>query len=179
MSSVLSSFFSRDPRTSFPYSLPTETFTVLTQELINVGKSLKKVFLFFLSNFLFFSSQNLKKRPPVFWTLNANSTSLKIQAQKLKTLRHPNVLAYLDSLEVFLNFWQYFAHSLPSSAFIYCGFSSFGLGMYEVTDHPPRFYLSLFLLWAIEFLKLTRKDTNKLMDVPVSRRIGPEPKICY
>uniref|UniRef100_A0A915LH09 Protein kinase domain-containing protein n=2 Tax=Meloidogyne TaxID=189290 RepID=A0A915LH09_MELJA len=43
MSSVLSSFFSRDPRTSFPYSLPTESFTVLTQEQINVGKSLKKV----------------------------------------------------------------------------------------------------------------------------------------
>uniref|UniRef100_A0A914MUB5 Protein kinase domain-containing protein n=1 Tax=Meloidogyne incognita TaxID=6306 RepID=A0A914MUB5_MELIC len=86
MSSVLSSFFSRDPRTSFPYSLPTETFTVLTQELINVGKSLKK--------------SEPQEKATCFWTLNANSTSLKIQAQKLKTLRHPNVLAYLDSLEV-------------------------------------------------------------------------------
>ncbi|CAK5025986.1 unnamed protein product [Meloidogyne enterolobii] len=86
MSSVLSSFFSRDPRTSFPYSLPTETFTVLTQEQINVGKSLKK--------------SEPQEKATCFWTLNANSTSLKIQAQKLKTLRHPNVLAYLDSLEV-------------------------------------------------------------------------------
>uniref|UniRef100_A0A914M0Y9 Protein kinase domain-containing protein n=1 Tax=Meloidogyne incognita TaxID=6306 RepID=A0A914M0Y9_MELIC len=78
MSSVLSSFFSRDPRTSFPYSLPTETFTVLTQEQIN---------------------SEPQEKATCFWTLNANSTSLKIQAQKLKTLRHPNVLAYLDSLE--------------------------------------------------------------------------------
>lgn len=86
MTSVLSSFFSRDPRTSFPYELPSDKFTVLTQEHINVGKSLKK--------------SEPQEKATCFWTLNANSTSLKIQAQKLKTLRHPNVLTYLDSLEV-------------------------------------------------------------------------------
>ncbi|KAL7073686.1 hypothetical protein ACQ4LE_007496 [Meloidogyne hapla] len=86
MTSVLSSFFSRDPCTSFPYELPSDKFTVLTQEHINVGKSLKK--------------SEPQEKATCFWTLNANSTSLKIQAQKLKTLRHPNVLTYLDSLEV-------------------------------------------------------------------------------
>lgn len=84
MSSVLSSFFSRDPRTSFAYELPTDPFVSIATDIF-VGKSCKK--------------SELREKATCFWSSSPNST-LKTQAQKLKCIRHPNVLTYIDSLEV-------------------------------------------------------------------------------
>ncbi|KAI1720702.1 protein kinase domain-containing protein [Ditylenchus destructor] len=83
MASVLSSFFSRDPRTAFPYELPSDSFTNYKGTFL--GHSLKKA--------------ESNEKATCFWTNSWNS-SLKLQAQKLKTLRHPNILTYLDFLEV-------------------------------------------------------------------------------
>ncbi|KAL3101232.1 hypothetical protein niasHT_027988 [Heterodera trifolii] len=83
MSSVLSSLFSRDPKASFPFELPSDSFTTIQQEIF-VGKSFKK--------------SDSSEKATCFWSCSPSST-LKAQAQKLKTLRHPNVLTFVDSLE--------------------------------------------------------------------------------
>ncbi|CAD5223914.1 unnamed protein product [Bursaphelenchus okinawaensis] len=82
MSSVLSSFFSRDPKSNFPYELPNDFFA--RKDGICMGHSFRK------------ADPNFKAT--VFWT-NNNVSTLRIQTQKLKTIRHPNVLTFLDSLE--------------------------------------------------------------------------------
>ncbi|KAI6218666.1 hypothetical protein M3Y99_01695000 [Aphelenchoides fujianensis] len=82
MASVLSSFFSRDPKTAFPFELPTEASGV--QCGVSHGDSHKKA--------------EPSEKATCFWA-NAADPNLKNQTQKLKTLRHPNVLTFFDSLE--------------------------------------------------------------------------------
>ncbi|KAI3422041.1 hypothetical protein GPALN_012578 [Globodera pallida] len=89
MSSVLSSLFSRDPKTAFPFELPSESFATIQQDIL-VGKSFKK--------------NDPSEKATCFWCSSPSST-LKAQAQKLKTLRHPNVLTYVDSLETDASFF--------------------------------------------------------------------------
>lgn len=153
MASVLSSFFSRDPRTAFPYELPSDSFTnykgtflghslkkvnfnynvrdhtqILNPKyvfrkvakshyvlnlydrllvLLAQEKSLKSEFgtqvyfrtIFYIIITLHIIQAESNEKATCFWTNSWNS-SLKLQAQKLKTLRHPNILTYLDFLEV-------------------------------------------------------------------------------
>ncbi|KAI6221020.1 hypothetical protein M3Y99_01567000 [Aphelenchoides fujianensis] len=82
MASVLSSFFSRDPKTAFPFELPTEASGV--HRGVSHGDSHKKA--------------EPSAKATCFWA-NAADANLKNQTQKLKTLRHPNVLTFFDSLE--------------------------------------------------------------------------------
>lgn len=58
MASVLSSFFSRDPKANFPYELPTETF--FQKDGCSMGNSFKKVFFFILSIQFSISESQLK-----------------------------------------------------------------------------------------------------------------------
>ncbi|KAI6186856.1 hypothetical protein M3Y98_00178600 [Aphelenchoides besseyi] len=88
MASVLSSLFSRDPKTAFPYELPSEAIGV--HRKLTFGESHKK--------------NEPSERATCFWSNGADST-LKTQTQKLKTIRHPNVLTFLDSLEFDGNFY--------------------------------------------------------------------------
>uniref|UniRef100_A0A914X2H6 N-terminal kinase-like protein n=1 Tax=Plectus sambesii TaxID=2011161 RepID=A0A914X2H6_9BILA len=86
MASVLSSFFSRDPRANFGYELPTVSF--YSENGISMGKSCKK---------------GTNEPAVCFWASSTDygggGSTLKVQIQKLKTLRHPNMLTFLDSLE--------------------------------------------------------------------------------
>ncbi|KAI6236765.1 hypothetical protein M3Y95_00193000 [Aphelenchoides besseyi] len=88
MASVLSSLFSRDPKTTFPYELPSEPIGV--HHKLSFGESRKK--------------SEPSERATCFWSNSADSI-LKTQTQKLKTIRHPNVLTFLDSLEFDGNFY--------------------------------------------------------------------------
>uniref|UniRef100_A0A183BZM8 N-terminal kinase-like protein n=1 Tax=Globodera pallida TaxID=36090 RepID=A0A183BZM8_GLOPA len=81
--------FSRDPKTAFPFELPSESFATIQQDIL-VGKSFKK--------------NDPSEKATCFWCSSPSST-LKAQAQKLKTLRHPNVLTYVDSLETDASFF--------------------------------------------------------------------------
>lgn len=65
-----------------------------------IGKLILKYHKFFKISVLFQAEPF--ERATCFWgKLSDNSGSvLKTQARKLKTLRHPNVLTYLDSIEV-------------------------------------------------------------------------------
>ncbi|VDN18997.1 unnamed protein product [Gongylonema pulchrum] len=77
MTSVLSSFFSRDPKATFPYELPETSF--FSFDGISVGKSFKKADPAELAT-CFWASSDLTAG----W-------ALKSQARILKTLRHPNM----------------------------------------------------------------------------------------
>ncbi|KAE9548145.1 hypothetical protein FO519_008643 [Halicephalobus sp. NKZ332] len=83
MASVLSSFFSRDPKANFGYDLPSEYFCVFNG--VCLGNSFKKA--------------EPNEKATCFWAKSENY-KLKNQAMKLKTLRHPNVLAFLDFAEI-------------------------------------------------------------------------------
>ncbi|VDN07426.1 unnamed protein product [Thelazia callipaeda] len=87
MTSLISSLFSRDPKSVFPYELPSSSF--YTFDGISVGKSFKKA--------------EPSEYVTCFWASLSEygpGSMLKSQARKLKTLRHPNVLVYLDSIEI-------------------------------------------------------------------------------
>ncbi|KJH47631.1 HEAT repeat protein [Dictyocaulus viviparus] len=83
MAAVLSSFFSRDPKSQFSYEIPQGPGTVFG---------------------CFSFAETFKKGEPeelatIFWS-SENASLLKLQAQKLRTLRHPDILTYQDSIEV-------------------------------------------------------------------------------
>ncbi|CAB01444.2 Protein kinase domain-containing protein [Caenorhabditis elegans] len=82
MASVLSSFFQRDPKSQFPYDIPgaEEHFF----DRVSIGNSFKKA--------------EPGELATIFW--DNRSSTLKQQAQKLKTMRHPNIITYLDSIEL-------------------------------------------------------------------------------
>ncbi|CAD5230294.1 unnamed protein product [Bursaphelenchus xylophilus] len=88
MTSVLSSFFSRDPKSNFPFELPNDFFA--QKDGIRMGHSFRK------------ADPNVKAT--CFWT-QSDVQSLRVQTQKLKTIRHPNVLTFLDSLEAENSFY--------------------------------------------------------------------------
>ncbi|KAI6189626.1 hypothetical protein M3Y97_00029000 [Aphelenchoides bicaudatus] len=100
MTSVLSSFFSRDARTSFPFDLPAENFCVFNG--VSLGHSFKKA--------------EPAEKATCFW-LNSHDSSLKVQTQKLKTIRHPNVLTFYDSLEVENKFYLITEPCLPINVY--------------------------------------------------------------
>uniref|UniRef100_A0A0N5AYC8 N-terminal kinase-like protein n=1 Tax=Syphacia muris TaxID=451379 RepID=A0A0N5AYC8_9BILA len=81
--SVFTSLFSRDPKSQFAYDIPNVSFATVNG--ISMGKSFKKA--------------DPSKTATCFWA-SSTANNLKLQAQKLKTLRHPNVLTYYDSIEI-------------------------------------------------------------------------------
>ncbi|VDM59371.1 unnamed protein product [Angiostrongylus costaricensis] len=88
MAAVLSSFFSRDPRSQFPFELPQDPCSTI-------------------GGFSF--ADSFKKNEPeelvtVFWS-SVNASSLKLQAQKLRTIRHPDILIYQGSIEIDSTFY--------------------------------------------------------------------------
>ncbi|KAH7696270.1 SCY1 protein kinase, partial [Aphelenchoides avenae] len=102
MASMLSSFFSRDPRATFAYELPTEP--IVTQRGISVGISFKKA--------------EPTEKATCFWSSERERDSLKTQAQKLRTLRHPNVLVYHDQLETENTFYLVTETCLPLNVYM-------------------------------------------------------------
>uniref|UniRef100_A0A1I7ZDA1 Protein kinase domain-containing protein n=1 Tax=Steinernema glaseri TaxID=37863 RepID=A0A1I7ZDA1_9BILA len=84
MASVLSSFFARDPKSSFAYEIPTERFHT-TSNGISLGKSFKKA--------------DPNELATCFSAEPSNAGVLNTQITKLRTMRHPNVLTFVDSLE--------------------------------------------------------------------------------
>ncbi|GMR58326.1 hypothetical protein PMAYCL1PPCAC_28521 [Pristionchus mayeri] len=84
MASFLSSLISRDPRASFGYDIPTTPVAAI--DGVNLGNSAKK-------------GEPEAEAVSVFWA-SPEMASLRVQTQKLKTMRHPNILTYVDSLEV-------------------------------------------------------------------------------
>ncbi|KHJ96184.1 HEAT repeat protein [Oesophagostomum dentatum] len=82
MASVLSSFFSRDPKSQFPYDIPQGAGTFFNG--CYIGDSFKKA--------------EPEELATIFWSSGHDST-LKMQGQKLRTMRHPDILTYQDSIE--------------------------------------------------------------------------------
>ncbi|CEF70077.1 N-terminal kinase-like protein [Strongyloides ratti] len=80
---MLSSLFSRDPKSSFPWDLSLKSYC--SNNGLQISNTFKK-------------SDNLQKGT-CFFTSQINGDELKTQIQKLKTLKHPNILSYFDSLE--------------------------------------------------------------------------------
>uniref|UniRef100_A0A1I7XM28 N-terminal kinase-like protein n=1 Tax=Heterorhabditis bacteriophora TaxID=37862 RepID=A0A1I7XM28_HETBA len=83
MASVLSSFFTRDPKSLFAYDIPQNANNIV--DGVSTATTFKKA--------------EPDELVSIFWSGGQDST-LKIQAQKLKTMRHPNIITYLDSIEV-------------------------------------------------------------------------------
>ncbi|KAF8382894.1 hypothetical protein PRIPAC_72036, partial [Pristionchus pacificus] len=84
MASFLSSLISRDPRATFGYEIPTTA--VATIDGVQLGNSAKK-------------AETDAEGLSIFWAA-PDCANLRVQTQKLKTMRHPNILTYVDSLEV-------------------------------------------------------------------------------
>lgn len=99
---MLSSFFSRDPKSSFPWDVSSKTYC--TNNGLQISCSFKK-------------SDNSQKGT-CFCTSLINGNDLKIQIQKLKTLRHPNILCYYDSLETNDTIYLITEECKPLSQFI-------------------------------------------------------------
>uniref|UniRef100_F1KV58 Kinase-like protein n=1 Tax=Ascaris suum TaxID=6253 RepID=F1KV58_ASCSU len=105
MASVLSSLFTRDPKAHFAYDLPQTSFH--TSKGVSMGRSFKK-------------AEPTEKATCFFASLDqyGGGANLKQQAQKLKTMRHPNVLTYLDSIEVENTFYLITECCVPLSVYI-------------------------------------------------------------
>ncbi|XGW30662.1 hypothetical protein V3C99_009547 [Haemonchus contortus] len=101
MASVLSSFFSRDPKSQFPYELPQGPGTY--HNGLNFADSFKK--------------SEPDELATVFWTSGPHST-LKLQAQKLRTMRHPDILTFQDSIEVDNTFYLVTEKCKPLSVYL-------------------------------------------------------------
>ncbi|GMS79591.1 hypothetical protein PENTCL1PPCAC_1766 [Pristionchus entomophagus] len=84
MASFLSSLISRDPRASFGYEIPSSS--VANMDGVQLGNSAKK-------------GEPEGEAVSVFWA-PPDCANLRVQTQKLKTMRHPNILTFVDSLEV-------------------------------------------------------------------------------
>uniref|UniRef100_A0AC35F1B3 Protein kinase domain-containing protein n=1 Tax=Panagrolaimus sp. PS1159 TaxID=55785 RepID=A0AC35F1B3_9BILA len=96
---MLSSLFSRDPRANFSYELPADSF--YQRNGINLGYSFKKA--------------EPNEKATCFWT--SSNMQLRTQAQKLKTLRHPNIITFYDSLEIQDTFYLVTEPCKPLSAY--------------------------------------------------------------
>ncbi|WKY04611.1 hypothetical protein Q1695_005542 [Nippostrongylus brasiliensis] len=101
MASVLSSFFSRDPKSQFAYDIPQGPGTYYNG--VNFGDSFKKA--------------EADELATIFWSSSPSST-LKVQAQKLRTMRHPDILTYLDSIEVDNTFYLVTEKCKPLSVYL-------------------------------------------------------------
>ncbi|PAV57503.1 hypothetical protein WR25_23629 isoform B [Diploscapter pachys] len=104
MASVLSSFFARDPKAAFGYEIPTSANETLDGG-ISIGDSFKKA--------------EKDELATVFWSNSFEGVGkLKSLAQKLKTMRHPNILTFLDSLEVENSFYLVTERCRPLSTYL-------------------------------------------------------------
>ncbi|KAK5971451.1 N-terminal kinase protein, partial [Trichostrongylus colubriformis] len=101
MASVLSSFFSRDPKSQFAFELPQGSGTYYNG--LNFADSFKKA--------------EPNELATVFWTSGPHST-LKLQAQKLRTMRHPDILTFQDSIEVDNTFYLVTEKCKPLSVYL-------------------------------------------------------------
>ncbi|VDK58260.1 unnamed protein product [Anisakis simplex] len=139
MASVLSSFFSRDPKASFAYELPQISFH--TAKGISMGKSFKK--------------SEPSEKVTCFWeTLDQSGSTeslLKQQAHKLKTMRHPNVLTYLDSIEVDNTFYLITESCVPLSTYI---------SESEWTAAQKEFVVSWGLFQVLSCLKFLHREAK-------------------
>ncbi|MFH4976625.1 hypothetical protein AB6A40_003334 [Gnathostoma spinigerum] len=106
MSSVLSSFFSRDPKSIFGYDLAGAP--VYSYNGISMSKSFKKAEPAETACCFVASTSEV----------GGSGSLLKAQAQKLKTLRHPNVLTYIDSIEVDNKFYLITEPCVPLSVYV-------------------------------------------------------------
>ncbi|VDM44087.1 unnamed protein product [Toxocara canis] len=105
MASVLSSLFTRDPKAHFAYELPQTSF--YSSKGLSMGRSFRKA--------------EPSEKSTCFWAsldCYGGGAVLKQQAQKLKTMRHPNVLTYLDSIEVDNAFYLITESCVPLSVYI-------------------------------------------------------------
>ncbi|CAD6198812.1 unnamed protein product [Caenorhabditis auriculariae] len=102
MASVLSSFFTRDPKSQFPFDIPADNANVTYFDRLSIGHSFKKA--------------EPNELATVFWS--TGSSTIKQQAQKLKTMRHPNIIAYLDSIEVDGTFYLVTEKCKPLSVYM-------------------------------------------------------------
>uniref|UniRef100_A0AC34FPF9 Protein kinase domain-containing protein n=1 Tax=Panagrolaimus sp. ES5 TaxID=591445 RepID=A0AC34FPF9_9BILA len=96
---MLSSLFSRDPRANFAFELPADHF--YQRNGIYLGNSFKKA--------------EPNEKATCFWT--SSNMQLRTQAQKLKTLRHPNIITFYDSLEIQDTFYLVTEPCKPLSAY--------------------------------------------------------------
>lgn len=101
MASVLSSFFSRDPKSQFAYEIPQGPGTYFKG--VTFADSFKKA--------------EPEELATAFWTVGPNS-SLKTQAQKLRTMRHPDILTYLDSIELDNTFYLITERCKPLAVYL-------------------------------------------------------------
>ena len=88
----------------------------------------KRIILAFAFYNIHIFSAEPDEKATVFWGLAADLSGsiLKQQAQKLKTMRHPNILTYLDSAEVCFDFLDLICSVLCNcaecSVFLVCCF---------------------------------------------------------
>ncbi|ETN68432.1 HEAT repeat protein, partial [Necator americanus] len=101
MASVLSSFFSRDPRSQFAYDIPQGVGTFFNG--CYFGDSFKKA--------------EPEELATIFWSTGHDST-LKLQSQKLRTMRHPDILTYQDSIEIDSTFYLVTEKCKPLSIYL-------------------------------------------------------------
>ncbi|KAL6739940.1 hypothetical protein Aduo_013337 [Ancylostoma duodenale] len=127
MASVLSSFFSRDPRSQFAYDIPQGAGTFFNG--CYFGDSFKKA--------------EPEELATIFWSTGHDST-LKLQGQKLRTMRHPDILTYQDSIEVDSTFYLVTEKCKPLSIY-----------MKEITlsDQQKEFVVSWGLFRVMNALK--------------------------
>ncbi|KAJ1350826.1 hypothetical protein KIN20_006717 [Parelaphostrongylus tenuis] len=85
MAAVLSSFFSRDPKSQFAFDLPQSPSATI--DGISFGRHFQE------------GTSEPEELATIFWS-SVNASSLKLQAQKLRTMRHPDILTYQDSIEI-------------------------------------------------------------------------------
>ncbi|VIO90035.1 105-kDa kinase-like protein, putative [Brugia malayi] len=138
MTSVLSSLFSRDPKSVFPYELPASSF--YTFDGIYIGKSFKKA--------------EPSELATCFWATVSDygpGSVLKAQARKLKTLRHPNVLAYLDSVEMNGTFYLITEACVPLKTYITEN---------KLTDKQKDFVVSWGLFQLLSCLKFLHQEAE-------------------
>ncbi|GMT10234.1 hypothetical protein PFISCL1PPCAC_1531, partial [Pristionchus fissidentatus] len=100
MASFLSSLISRDPRASFGYEIPSSTIANI--DGVQLGNSVKK---------------GEADEVSVFWG-PPDCASLRVQTQKLKTMRHPNILTFVDSLEVDNTLYLVTEQCMPLSVYM-------------------------------------------------------------
>ncbi|CAJ0950369.1 unnamed protein product, partial [Mesorhabditis belari] len=103
MTSMLSSFFSRDSRPQFPFDLTAPPFH--TNNGISMCKSHKK--------------GEIEEKVTLFAAniTDLAASSLKLHAQKLKTMRHPGILTFIESAEIDGKFYLVTEPCLPLSAY--------------------------------------------------------------
>ncbi|CAJ0582548.1 unnamed protein product, partial [Mesorhabditis spiculigera] len=86
MASLISSLFQRDPKHQFPYDLTRKSIATISN--VDIAPSCKKA--------------EPEEKATLFSAEQATEAgrTLKLQIQKLKTMRHPGILTYLESTEL-------------------------------------------------------------------------------